>query len=82
MSPEPLFILLSNALLMSSSLVLDAAAEVLGLSAVAAGAGGSLATALVLIMNESKMASKERGNLVFIFMELITAILGLVFILL
>jgi hypothetical protein len=67
---------------MSSSLVLDPAAEALGLSAVAAGAGGSLATALVLIMNESKIASKERGNLVFIFMELITAILGLVFILL
>jgi len=46
----------------------------LGFSAVAAGAGASLAKALELIMHDSKMASKERDGLVFLFMVLVTAI--------
>jgi hypothetical protein len=61
---------------MSSSLAPDVAAEdaALGFSALAAGAGASLAKAFELIMHDSKMASKEREGLVFLFMVLVTAI--------
>ena len=79
MSPEPLLILFSNALLRSSSLGPDATAA-LGLALAAD--GGSLARALFTIMQDSAKASKERGDLIYVFMVLITAILERLFILL
>jgi hypothetical protein len=47
-----------------------------------AAAGASLARAFAAIVQDSNMATKERGNVVSLFMVIVTAILEILFILL